>query len=95
MLLSTPGAACELGCPSLIRAASQAGRRKRFFSGRQVAGMINIPAASGCWGCLAGAFSSRPLEGERAQLRGARERLCREGWAGAASPPSPSSGERL
>lgn len=48
--------------PSLIRAASQAGRRKRFFSDRQVARMMNIPAALGCPGSLAGAFSSRPLK---------------------------------
>lgn len=94
MLLSTPGAACELGCPSLIRAASQAGRRKRFFSDRQVARMINIPPALGCLGCLAGAFSSRPLkrDGLSPVVLVACERLCREAWAGAASPPSPSSG---
>lgn len=39
---------CERGCPSLIRAAFQPGRRKRFFYDRQVANVINIPAALGC-----------------------------------------------
>lgn len=89
-LFSTRGAACEHGCPSLIRAASQPGRRKRFFSDRQVARMINIPAALGCRGFLAGAFSSLPLKRDRLSsvVLVAREKLCREAWAGAGSPPS-------
>lgn len=39
---------CERGCPPLIRAAFQPGRRKRSFCDRQVANVINIPAALGC-----------------------------------------------
>lgn len=82
----------ERGCPALIRAAFQPGRRKRFFADRQVASLINIPAAGGCRGVLAGALLSRPLreEARTAPARIGRARLRGEAGLCTGSLPSPS-----
>lgn len=74
-------------------------RRKRFFSDRQVAGMINIPAALGLPRLpFHRSLFLLPIKKGLSELRVvlvACERLCR---AGAASPPSllpPAVGELL
>lgn len=57
MLLSTHrGAACELGCPSLIRAASQAGKEEAIFQ-RQAGGRDDK------YSCCLGAAEAPPFTG--------------------------------